>query len=138
MVTVTYRHSFSYRDFGEGRSPVLQLRISPPNRLDAAIDVDAHLDSGADSSLFDGYMITAWGMTLINDNLKHYGSTLGGSIEGYLHNVRITVPEVGTFDLQIGFSSARIRRNLLGRDFFALTQIGFRERQLEYYLTPAP
>lgn len=138
MVTVEYRHQFSYRCLEEENCPALQLRVSRQNSSESVLDVDAHLDSGASSSLFDGFVIASLGIALINDKLKYYNSTSGNSIEAYVHPVRLTVPNVGDFDLEIGFSNGRIRRNLLGRDFFNLAQIGFRERQLEYYLTPTP
>jgi hypothetical protein len=38
----------------------------------------------------------------------------------------------------VGFSSGEIHRNLLGRDFFNLAQIGFRERHLTFFITPSP
>jgi hypothetical protein len=44
----------------------------------------------------------------------------------------------GDFNLEIGFTDRQIRRNLLGRDFFNLVQIGFREHQLQYYLNTTP
>jgi len=31
-----------------------------------------------------------------------------------------------------------ISRNLIGRDFFNLVQVGFREKYLTFYLTPTP
>jgi len=43
-----------------------------------------------------------------------------------------------SYALEIGFSENPIRRNLLGRGFFNLIQIGFRERYLTFYMTPTP
>ena len=43
-----------------------------------------------------------------------------------------------TIDLDIGFSTVPLRRNLLGRDFFNLVQIGFRERQQVFYVRGEP
>lgn len=102
------------------------------------MDTDAYLDSGAELSLFNGDLLAALEIELINDKPKSYSPTVGNSITGYLHEVRLTVPDIDDFNLEIGFSDVQIRRNLLGRDFFNLVQIGFRERQLEYYLTPVP
>ena len=36
---------------------------------------------------------------------------------------------LGVNELMIAFSETRLTRNLLGRDFFNLFQIGFRERR---------
>lgn len=138
MVTVNYLHEFNYRDFREGRSPVLQLQVCHPDNSENKIDVDACLDSGAQRSLFNGFLITSLGITLINEKIQRYDSTTGNSIEAYLHYIQLNLPGVGDFNLEIGFSSSMIRRNLLGRDFFNLAQIGFRENHLKYYLTPTP
>ena len=138
MVTVEYQHRFNYRQYRSRSSPVLQVRITRQDIPGLGIDTDAYLDSGAEASLFNGDLLAALEIDLINDNPKSYGSTFGGSMTGYLHNIRLTLPDVGDFSMEIGFSHGEIRRNLLGRDFFNLVQIGFRERQFEYYLNPRP
>ena len=139
MIRVNYLHEFNYREFSASLSPVLQIEISLPGRHpNHKIDVDAHLDSGAQRSLFDGFLIAALGGELVNDKIQPYSSTAGDSVQGYLHRVRLTLPDVGVFTLEVGFSDRHLRRNLLGRDFFNLVQIGFREHQLKYYLTPSP
>ena len=138
MVTVEYQHRFNYRQYRSRSSPVLQVRITRQDIPGLGIDTDAYLDSGAEASLFNGDLLAALEIDLINNNRKSYGSTFGGSVTGYLHNIQLTLPDVGDFSMEIGFSHGEIRRNLLGRDFFNLVQIGFRERQLEYYLNPRP
>ena len=138
MVLVNYLHEFNYHEFQEGQSPVLQLQVSHPDNSENKIDVDVYLDSGTQRSLFNGFIIASLGITLINDRIQWYSTTAGNSIDAYLHRVQLTLPDVGNFNLEIGFSKERIRRNLLGRDFFNLAQIGFRENQLKYYLTPSP
>ena len=138
MVTVNYVHEFNYRDFREGRSPVLQLQVSHADHSENKIDVDAYLDSGSERSLFNGFLITSLGIMLINDKIRRYTPTAGNSIEAYFHYVQLSLPGVGDFNLEIGFSSSTIMRNLLGRDFFNFAQIGFRENHLKYYLTPTP
>ena len=138
MVAVNYLHEFNYREFQEGHFPVLQLSVSPPDNSESKIDVDAYLDCGTQRSLFNGFLITSLGITLINDKRVSYGSTAGDFIEAYLHNVQLNLPGIADFNLEIGFSSGRITRNLLGRDFFNLAQIGFRENHLKYFLTVSP
>ncbi|MGH7816014.1 MAG: hypothetical protein ACREOR_01370, partial [Candidatus Binatia bacterium] len=112
--------------------------ITRQDNFGIGIDTDAYLDSGAEVSLFNGDLLAGLEIDLINNNRKSYGSTFGASVTGYLHTVRLILPDVGDFSLDIGFSNGEIRRNLLGRDFFNLVQIGFRENQLEYYLNPRP
>lgn len=138
MVAVEYQHSFNYRQFASGSSPVLQVRIARQDNHEFGIDTDVYLDSGAERSLFNGDLLAALEIDLINDRAKSYGSTIGSSVTAYLHQVQLIVPNVGDFSLEIGFSNVEIRRNLLGRDFFNLVQIGFRERRFQYYLSPTP
>lgn len=57
---------------------------------------------------------------------------------GRVHRVSLSHPTLGNFEIEIGFSTEPIRREILGRDFFSQIQIGFREKQLSYYITPEP
>jgi hypothetical protein len=138
LFTVIYQHRFNYAAVLQGSCPVLQLSVRRQDNVEIGIDTDAYLDSSAEASLFNGGLLAALEMELMNGSPKSYGTTFGDTVTGYLHAVRLTVPSVGDFDLQIGFSNGDIRRNLLGRDFFNLVQVGFRERQMEYFLTPTP
>jgi len=138
LVLVDYQHTFNYRLLQAGSCPIIQVRITRQDAPDVGIDIDAYLDSGAERSLFNGELLAGLEINLINDKQKRYGSTTGDFIAAYLHEVRLTVPDVGDFNLEMGFSGIQIRRNLLGRDFFNLIQIGFRENQLKYYLNPSP
>jgi hypothetical protein len=63
-------------------------------------------------------------------------NTSGSSIEARLHTVHVHHEKLGDFELEVGFSLGDIQRELLGRDFFNLAQVGFHEKQLAYYLTP--
>ena len=140
MITVQYEREFSYPYDQDGqRYPRLTLRVS--NTVDparGALDIDAYLDSGAQRSLFDGGIGRALGINLLSGEQKHFESTTGSSLAATLHPVRLEHVELGAFELAVGFSSSRIKRNLLGRDFFNLAQIGFREHELTFYITPKP
>jgi hypothetical protein len=138
LVRVDYQHSFNYRQLPAGSFPIVQVRISRQDDREIAIDTDAYLDSGAAGSLFDGRLLTALEIDVVNQRAVPYSPTFGGSITGYLHDVRLSIPDVWDFNLAIGFSETEIRRNLLGRDFFNLVQIGFREHQLQYFLNTFP
>lgn len=65
-------------------------------------------------------------------------SAAGFSIDTIVHPIRLSHPDLGDFNLEIGFSTVPLRRNLLGRDFFNLVQIGFRERQQVFYVKTEP
>jgi len=121
----------------EGASPILTVTLSIGNETDV-VDLDAYIDSGTSTSLFAGSFFAALGGELINERQKTFTSTAGVPITAYLHPVSITVPELGSFNLDIAFSNGPIFRNLLGRDFFNLVQIGFRESRQQIYLNATP
>ena len=140
MVTVEYTHEFDYgHTEKEGVCPVIAVSMSPPEMSsDEGVEVDAFLDSGASISLFNGSFLRGFDIDVMNDRGKVFTSTAGVPLTAYLHRVTLTLPELGTFNLDVAFSIDPIRRNLLGRDFFKLVQIGFRENQLKYFLISTP
>jgi hypothetical protein len=132
---VQYAHRLAYPLDSLGKPfPILQLRISNPADSEQGLDIEGYLDSGAEYSLFNGWMATAIGFDLLSGTERKYGPIVGPTIVGRVHRIRLAHPAVGTFDLDVGFSTQEIRREILGRDFFNLVQIGFRERYLSYYL----
>lgn len=139
MVTIHYPHEFPYMHdpFRGDPFPILPLRIQNPSDPSQALDVNAYLDSGAQRSLFDGWIATDLGFELMSGPSILYAS-LGGIIQGRLHQVHLSHADLGAFPLDIGFSEAPISRNILGRDFFNLIQIGFRERYLTFYAIAHP
>lgn len=62
----------------------------------------------------------------------------GQRLEARSHRVQLRHESLGDFELEIGFSTGHISRNVLGRDFLNLVQVGFRENQLAFYMTPKP
>lgn len=138
-VTVSYDHEYiyPYDDRGE-RCPVLQVQLINPGELSRAVEVDAYVDSGAGKSLFDGRLAPAIGLELMDGRPQVYSPTSGPGLRARLHQVFISHPDLGGFTLEVGFSEVGIWRNLLGRDFFALIQIGFRERHSTFYVSPSP
>jgi hypothetical protein len=104
---------------------------------ESAVDLDAYLDSGAERSLLDGGIIVpALGMDLMAGERLTYGLVTGDRFEARIHRVRLSHPAFGSVDLEAGISTAAITRNILGRDFFDHMQIGFREHELKFFLTP--
>jgi len=140
MVTVEYDHEIPYAHDPNGRQyPRLTLRLMNPADAERAVDLDAYLDSGAERSLFDGSFALLLGIDdLFAGHQIAFQSTAGLALEARLHPVRLSHPALGFFDLEVGFSTAPIRRNLLGRDFFSRVQIGFRESRLALYISPQP
>ena len=139
MVTVSYAYQFNYLYAADHRRfPGLVLQIWSPDRPQQALHIDAYLDSGTERSLFEGTIGTAIGLDIFSGRRIPYRSTAGREVEGRLHQVRLSHPDLGDFQLEVGFSVEPINRNLLGRDFFNLIQVGFRERHLAVYVTSAP
>lgn len=139
MITVNYTALFGYL-YAErhDRFPGLPVQVQNPNSPDQAVDVQAHLDSGAEFSLFDGWIAGAIGVDLLDGPVRRYAATRGEPFEARVHRVVLFHPDLGVFPLAIGFSAEEIRRNLLGRDFLNFIQIGFRERHLEFYVAAVP
>ena len=102
------------------------------------METDAFIDSGAENSLFNGAFAHSLGIDLLDGRPKVYVGIGGNQIDARIHGVKISNPDIGEFALDVGFSTSQISRNLLGRDFFNLVQIGFRERQLSFMITPEP
>lgn len=139
MPKVAYPHEFPYRQsLAGGAFPILPVTISAAHQLARSADVIAYLDSGAQRSLFDGTLAGAIGLDLLGGRRLSFASAAGFSIDTIVHLVRVFHPDLGDFNLEIGFSTVPLRRNLLGRDFFNLVQIGFRERQQLFYVRVEP
>jgi hypothetical protein len=137
--TVSYDHEFPYPYDDSGESyPFLQVQLINPTDPSRTVEVDAHVDSGCGRSLFNGELAAAIGLQFMNGQAYKYSSTSGNGLSARLHQVTVSHPELGRFQLEVGFSEKRIWRNLLGRDFFALIQIGFRERHSTFYVTAMP
>ncbi len=142
MVTlVTYAHSFSYSfDSLSGETfPGLPLRVSLPKDSDTAVDLVAHLDTGAGRSIFDGArLVSTLGLDLMAGREIRLSPVSGFALTARIHRVEISHPTLGQFTLDAAISTAPIRRNLLGRDFFQHIQIGFREFHQTFLIGTAP
>lgn len=140
MVTVQYQHEFPYTYVEEYDDyfPILPLRMTNPRQPEQSLDIDGYLDSGAKRSFFDGWIATTLGLDLFSGPKIMHGSSSGFQTTRHLHQVRFFHSALGSFDLEVSFSTAAISRNLIGRDFFNLVQVGFREKYLTFYLTPTP
>jgi hypothetical protein len=115
MVRVEYDHEILYADDPNGRQyPRLTLRLMNPADAERAVDLDAYLDSGAERSLFDGRLAPLLGIEdLFAGQEVTFQSTVGAALAARLHPVRLSHPSLGTFDVQVGFSTGPIGRLLL-------------------------
>jgi len=139
MVTVEYHHEIPYGYDGNGKqAPRLTIQLGNRGDGEQVVELDAYLDSGAERSLFDGRFAAVVGLDLLAGEEITFQSTAGAALTARLHPVRLSHASLGSFDLEVGFSTAQIGRNLLGRDFFGLVQIGFREHHSTVYVTTEP
>jgi len=128
---------FPYRQ-GQSSFPGLLIRISNPLDSSRALDVDGHLDTGAQRSVFNGWIANEIGLDLASGARFGLTTTTGASVKARVHDVVVSHEVLGDFRLNIAFTLSPIRRNLLGRDFLNMLQIGFRENHEEFYVTPSP
>lgn len=138
---VSYAHSFPYSvDPISGRAfPGLPVRLSLPGILAPGIDVEPHLDTGAELSIFDGrLLVRAVRLDLMAGREVILDSVGGSSLAVRIHRVDLSHPQLGSFTLDAAISTVPIARNLLGRDFFAHIQIGFREFHHTFHIATAP
>ena len=99
------------------------------------LDTKAFLDSGAEYSLFNGEFGAALGLNVISGRPRPYKTVNNTVIHGYVHPVRIYIPEVDEFQFLLGFSIEQITTNILGRDFFDLIRIGFDEHEQVFHVS---
>lgn len=137
LVSYAYQLDYLYGP-QQRRYPGLLLQIGSLGHPEQTLELDAYLDSGAERSLFSGWVTAAVGLELLSGRRLLYQSTAGWQVEARLHQVQLSHPDLGVLEMEVGFSTEPITRNLLGRDFFNLVQVGFRERQLTVYMTPTP
>jgi hypothetical protein len=136
MPVVAYEYQLDYAYDPDGsRFPRLDFQMARASNTGVTVDVDAHLDSGTERSLFNGKLATVLGIELLRGPQLVYQSASGSHLVATLHSVELAHPDLGSFQLEVGFSSTEIQRNLLGRDFFNLVQIGFHENHLTLYVT---
>jgi hypothetical protein len=139
MVHVSYPYEFPYPyDLNGRRFPVLKIEVCAFNQPPQPVAVDACLDSGAELSLFEGWIASEIGLVLLEGTPKIYSPAAGPGVNARMHRIRLSNASLGAFEMEIGFSVDDIRRNLLGRDFFNLIQLGFREHQQTFHILPAP
>ena len=136
LVHVTYRLTLRYRPFPPRSvsAPVVAVRISAGH---GALDTLALLDSGAEFSLFDGVHADALGLRLQDGQPMSFWGLAGGQVLAYIHDVKLEI-ENYRFHCPVAFSESHLGRNVIGRNFFDLVQVGFREHQGEIYLDPSP
>lgn len=135
-VTVEYDYRFPFRYPTDGRRvrfPGLLLRLRSPI-TQQSIEALAHIDTGASASLFDGSLATAIGLDLLAGRQSGVTFLVGAALPSRVHDVSVQHEVLGDFEIPLAFSTSVIRRNVLGRDFLAYVQLGFNERDLEFYI----
>lgn len=138
MATVLYEREFLYpRDPTGNPFPILPIQLALPDSSEGVVETYAYLDSGAEYSLFAAQFARMLRLEIVGGARRRYSTATSQQLNAAVRHVRLSHPELGGFDMALGFSE-EIARNLLGRDFFNLIQIGFRERHSTFYITPQP
>jgi len=131
MISVSYTHEVPYV-YGRGRSrPTLRLEIRSIADPTLAIETQADLDSGADSTIFQGDLCSVIGVELMHGRERNFQTALVNrtSLVARVHRVRLVHELLGGFEMEVAFATEPIGRNLLGLDFFNVFKIGFQDRQ---------
>lgn len=139
MVAVDFSFEAPYLTSISGKSfPGLIVTLENAYDPSTPIEVRASLDSGAEYSLFDGQTAQAIGLDLISGAPFTFVTTGGATIDARILPVVVRHSDLAAFKMDLRFSTGKIRRDILGRDFFNLVQVGFRERHLRVYLSATP
>jgi len=139
MVAVDYSIEVPYLIGMNGKSfPGLVVTLADASEPSDAVEVRAELDSGAEFSLIDGEFASAIGLELSAGSEFRFVTLGGATIDSRILQVVLRHADLGAFRIGLRFSTNKIRRNILGRDFFSLIQIGFQERHLMVYLNATP
>jgi len=96
----------------------------------------AHLDTGAQRTLFDGEIAETLGINIFSGKKILFRLTSGGSFGAREHDVVLSHPSIGRLSMTACFSEQPIRRMLLGRDFLELLQVGFRQYERMFFESP--
>ena len=137
METVVYQLRVPYLLRVNGKSfPGLVVDLENPSDVASFVEIRAELDSGAEYSLFEGRLARLIGLDLFDGEPFEFGLVNGVSLDARILPVVIRHDKLGRFNLRVRFSTSPLRRNILGRDFFDLLQVGFDEHHSEVYLTP--
>jgi hypothetical protein len=135
LISVTYQFRFPYlRQLDGSLVPGLVIQLRNPITGAKTVETNAELDSGAEYSLFDGQLAIDIGLDIFKGKPFVFELANGIPLDARILAVVISHAELGRFNFEARFSTGPLRRNILGRDFFDLLQIGFDEHQSEIYL----
>ncbi len=140
MVSVNYSLEFNYRNYQDELYPVLTVGLRNPVNGES-VEQDGFLDCGAARSLFMGEIAAMLGLNLLDGEEWTFQTNDGHPVEARILPIEIILNEDGTervFNLPLAFSMVDLQRNLLGRDFFNLIQVGFRESHFQFFIEPTP
>ena len=141
MPSVEYAHQFSYVAGVGGRGrpfPGLVVRVQNPENGALGIDIQGHLDTGAERSVFPGWVASAIGLVLLDGEAAQLSATVGPVHDARLHDVFVSHDVLGGCRLTVAFTLEDTARSLLGRDLLNVLQIGFRGRYQGFYVTATP
>lgn len=114
--------------------PRLIFTIENPQRPDLGQqDIQAKIDSGAEYTLFKGWVLQLLDVELMDGESRKFQSLVGESFTGWKHEVKLLLTNDLQITMNVYFSDAN-RRNVIGRDFFDSFRIGFDQINELFYL----
>jgi len=134
MIHVSYTYELPYvhgSEWSQRAQPVLRIEIHNSMDENLAVQVNAHLDSGTDITIFQGDLCPAIGLELMSGPEKRFQSakSSGPPLVARLHRVRLAHDALGEREMDVAFATEPLGRNLLGLDFFNFFKIGFQDRE---------
>jgi predicted aspartyl protease len=134
-VDIRFSHVLPYRDddVTGALAPAVRLELCSPLDPANAIDITAHLDSGASETIFQGDLAALIGLELLEGVDKRFTTSTGAPVNAKVHRVRVAHSILGGYEMNVAFSMGALSRNLLGLDFFRMFKVCFREYHQELY-----
>ena len=106
MPVVAYEYQIDYAHDPDGTQfPRLSFQIAKASQPNVTVDINAYLDSGAERSIVSGRIGAILGIDVLSRRQLTYQTTTGSRLLATLHTMRLTHPDLGSFDLEIGFSA---------------------------------
>jgi hypothetical protein len=133
--SISFDHDLDYLDTTFGWAPALVVAVENPQEPGKSYDTVGFLDTGAEMTLFDGELIQVLGIEMLSGKKQDFSFTQGASMSARQHDVFLSHPALGKLRFPVYFSLGPIHRNLFGRDFLELLQVGFRQYDQMFFLS---
>lgn len=112
--------------FSHNENPLVMVTISANGQ---AFEYEAHVDTGAERTIFWGYLLEPLGWQQLPEEdggAKSFRGATGNQVwASSLEDAELSLPTGDSFQLTIWGSHERLERNLIGRDLLRRGVFGF-------------